>query len=59
MTLNDHEILQGVGKVSAELGKTHAEREFGKFRVLDDQNFESDFDRRVQQLPTQTPGKKD
>jgi hypothetical protein len=57
LTLNDREILQGAGKVSAELAKTHAEQEFGKFRVLDDQCFESDFDQMVRRLPTPTPGK--
>ncbi|MBI5659506.1 MAG: virulence RhuM family protein [Nitrosomonadales bacterium] len=57
LTLNDREILQGAGKVSAELAKAHAEQEFGKFRVLDDQHFESDFDQMVKQLPSKTPGK--
>ena len=33
----------------------HAEQEFDKFRVLDDQRFESDFDRMVRQLPTKKP----
>ncbi|MBI5451623.1 MAG: virulence RhuM family protein [Gammaproteobacteria bacterium] len=51
LTLNDREILQGAGKVSADLARTHAEQEFDKFRVLDDQRFESDFDRMVKQLP--------
>ncbi len=51
LTLNDREILQGAGKVSAELAKSHAEQEFGKFRVLDDQRFESDFDNIVKKLP--------
>ena len=55
LTLNDREILQGAGQVSAELAKAHAEQEFDKFRVLDDQRFESDFDRMVQQLPTKKP----
>lgn len=59
LTLNDREILQGAGKVSAELAKTHAEQEFGKFRVLDDQRFESDFDHMVKQLPTKLPKKED
>jgi len=55
LTLNDREILQGAGKVSAELGKSHAEQEFGKFRALDDQRFESDFDLMVKQLPEKKP----
>lgn len=55
LTLNDREILQGAGKVSAELAKSHAEQEFGKFRVLDDRRFESDFDRMVKQLPEKKP----
>ncbi len=55
LTLNDRAILQGAGQVSAELAKAHAEQEFDKFRVLDDQRFESDFDRMVQQLPTKKP----
>jgi len=59
LTLNDREILQGAGKVSAELAKSHAEQEFGKFRVLDDQRFESDFDQMVKQLPAKTPVKED
>ena len=59
LTLNDREILQGAGKVSAELAKSHAEQEFDKFRVLDNQHFESDFDRMVKKLPTKPPGKED
>lgn len=59
LTLNDREILQGAGNVSAELAKSHAEQEFGKFRVLDDQHFESDFDQMVKRLPAKTPGKED
>ena len=55
LTLNDREILQGAGQVSAQLAKTHAEQEFDKFRVLDDQRFESDFDRMVKQLPGKKP----
>lgn len=55
LTLNDREILQGAGKVSAQLAKTHAELEFDKFRVLDDQRFESDFDQMVKQLPGKKP----
>ena len=55
LTLNDREILQGAGKVTAQLAKNHAEQEFDKFQVLDDQRFESDFDRMVKQLPGKKP----
>jgi hypothetical protein len=59
LTLNDREILPGAGKVLAELAKAHAEQEFGKFRVLDDRHFESDFDQMVKHLPAKTPVKED
>lgn len=51
LTLNDREILQGAGSITAQLAKSHAETEFAKFRVLDDARFESDFDRMVKALP--------
>ena len=57
LSLNDREILQNAGKVSAELGRAHAEREFVEFRKVEDRNFESDFDRAVKQLPSPAKGK--
>lgn len=51
LTLNDREILQDAGKVSAQIAKNHAEHEFVKFRVIDDRKYESDFDKMVKQLP--------
>lgn len=51
LTLNDREILQDAGTVSAQLAKTQAEKEFDKYRVMDDQRFESDFDQMVKRLP--------
>lgn len=51
LTLNDREVLQGAGKVSAQLAKNQVEQAFEKFKSLDDQGFESDFDRMVKQLP--------
>jgi len=58
LTLNDREILQGAGRVSAQLAKQYAEGEFSKFRTLDDAHFESDFDRMVKALPVQKGKKK-
>ena len=54
LTLNDRDILQNAGKVSAELAKAHAEREFVEFRKIEDRNLESDFDRAVKRLPPPT-----
>ena len=51
LTLNDREILQDAGKVSAQMAKEHAEREYDTFRVIADHQLESDFDRMVKQLP--------
>ena len=51
LTLNDREILQGAGRISAELAKEHAEGEFAKFRVQENTRFESDFDWMVKSLP--------
>lgn len=41
----DRAVLQDAGKVTAEIAKAHALSEFEKYRVIQDQDFESDFDR--------------
>lgn len=56
LTLNDREILRDAGRVSAELARTHAERELQAYKQLEDRAIESDFDRAVKQLPA---GQKD
>jgi hypothetical protein len=43
----DRSILQNEGKVSAEIAKAHAESEFEKYRIIQDQLFESDFDKEI------------
>lgn len=48
----DREILQDAGKVTAEIAKAHAESEFEKYRIVQDQLFESDFDRVLKQIET-------
>ena len=57
LTLNDREVLQSAGRVSADLAKEHAEREFVEFRRTEDHHLESDFDRAILQLqpPPETP----
>ena len=47
----DRNVLQDAGKVTAEIAKAHAESEFEKYRIVQDQLFESDFDRVIKNLP--------
>lgn len=48
LNLWDREILQDAGKVSTEIAKAHAESEFEKYRLIQDQQYVSDFDRLLQ-----------
>lgn len=43
----DENILHDKGKVTAAIAKAFAEKEFEKFRVLQDRTYQSDFDRLV------------
>ena len=42
---NRYELLENAGKISMELAKQHAETEFEKYRIQQDQVYFSDFDR--------------
>lgn len=44
---DDRAILQDVGKITAEIAKDKAESEFEKYRIVQDQLFESDFDKMI------------
>ncbi len=44
LKLWDHEVLKDNGKISAEMAKLHAETEFEKYRIVQDQIYISDFD---------------
>jgi len=46
----DREVLADAGKVTAEIAKAHAESEFEKYRIVQDQLFVSDFDRMLKQI---------
>jgi hypothetical protein len=53
LTFDDREILPNTGRISAELAKDHAETEFEKYRIIQDCQFESDFDKSLTQLEAQ------
>ncbi|MBM4065437.1 MAG: virulence RhuM family protein [Planctomycetes bacterium] len=50
LQFNEYQILTDAGKVSNEVAKQLAEEEYGKFRVVQDGKFESDFDREVKKM---------
>ena len=50
LELSNYPILTHKGKISMLEAKLKAESEFEKFRVIQDQNFESDFDRAIKKL---------
>ncbi len=43
----DRKVLNDSGKISAEIAKTHALSEFEKYRVIQDKNYLSDFDKQI------------
>lgn len=53
LQFNEYEVLQNAGKVSHEVAAALAEKEYEKFREIQDKSFESDFDREVKKLKTQ------
>jgi hypothetical protein len=48
LEFNGNEILMDAGKISHEEAKLHAETEFEKYRIVQDNLFESDFDKFLQ-----------
>ncbi len=50
LELSNYPILQDKGRISQERAKLKAEQEFDKFRVIQDQNFENDFDKEIKFL---------
>jgi hypothetical protein len=54
LQFNEYNILKDAGKVSHEIAKKLAEQEYEKYRIKQDKNFESDFDRQVKNLQPKT-----
>ena len=44
ISADEREVLKDTGRISAEIAKDYAEGEFEKYRVIQDQIFQSDFD---------------
>ncbi len=59
LVFNEYDILESAGTVRAGIAKKLAESEYDTFRVVQDQAFESDFDRAIQNLPKKPKVPKD
>ncbi len=53
LQFNEEDILRDKGKVTAAIAKAFAEKEFEKFRVLQDRTYQSDFDRLIAATKTE------
>ena len=50
LSLNDYEILQHAGSISAEEAQTKAYSEYDKYRLIQDREYLSDFDKEIKRL---------
>lgn len=50
LEFNESDVLKDAGAISAEIAKQHAESEFEKYRIVQDQLFESDFDKEIKRI---------
>lgn len=50
LQFDERKILQNAGTISAEIAKSHAESEFEKYRIIQDQLYQSDFDDLINKL---------
>lgn len=50
LKFNEYEVLTNAGTVSAEVAKSLAGQEYEKFRLVQDQTYESDFDREAKRM---------
>jgi hypothetical protein len=50
LQFNEYEVLKDAGKVANSLAQKLAAHNFDKYRIIQDRNFESDFDREVKKL---------
>ena len=58
LIFNEYDILKDAGKVSHDVAIKLAEKEYDKFRVVQDKNFESDFDKEVKKITKKGKGSK-
>ena len=55
LQFNDYEILTDAGRISHEVAQRLAEGEYDKYRVLQDRDYEGDFERETRRLTGEKP----
>ena len=50
LQFNDYSVLKNAGSISAEIAKKLATEQFEKYRVIQDEDFESDFDKEIKRI---------
>jgi len=54
LSFNEYDILHNAGTVKAKVAKALAEKKFEKFRVQQDQDYISDFDKEIKKINRKT-----
>lgn len=55
LSFNEYEVLKDSGKVSASIAKQLAENEYEKFRIIQDREYKSDFDKILDDIKGKLP----
>ena len=50
LKFNDYNLLTDSGKIRADVAKRFAEKEYDKFRIVQDDEFKSDFDKIAEKI---------
>jgi len=50
LSFNEYDVLKDSGKVSATIAKRLAENEYEKFRIIQDKEYKSDFDKVIEEI---------
>lgn len=50
LTFNEYDLLKDSGKISADLAKKFAEKEYSTFRIVQDKEYKSDFDKVIEDI---------
>jgi hypothetical protein len=58
LQFNEYEVLTNAGRFSAEVAKHLAEEQYQKFRVQQDREFESDFEKEVKRIEAKHPARR-